>query len=288
MSLSEVLQSLSQDADTTDCAAISIPQWSTALSPSTLSSPHTSHSSQLTQCDLNHDFLLLNVAMTTDLHYRAHSYTSHDTDFNLQLLVSGLKTVVRTDISVVKTHFPPSDFLLHSDVTAVATEVDNIAVSLHDSAAFLVEYPEPYLLEHYLRHKSRVLFPSARSPRHPVLVVDHYVNLGPRTFVSFVLSSALDTDSFLSRDEASTVRFGGLVLYLCEGRVAKQQLHRMSFVAGACLCLVTHSSGTLVGEVGRLDLEERWKFRLRDEYKTACPDNTCFKPLYFLIGHFGL
>ena len=82
-----------------------------------------------------------------------------------------------------------------------------------------------------------------------MLVVDHYVNLGPQTFVSFVLSSALDTDSFLSRDEASTVRFGGLVLYLCEGRVAKQQLRRLSFVAGACLCLVTHSSGTLVGEV---------------------------------------
>ena len=49
------------------------------------------------------------------------------------------------------------------------------------------------------------------------------------------------------------------------------------------MCLVTHSSGSLVGEVGRLDLEERWKFRLRDEYKTACPDNSCF-----LIGHFGL
>ena len=46
------------------------------------------------------------------------------------------------------------------------------------------------------------------------------------------------------------------------------------------------SAGSLVREVGRLDLEDRWKFRLRDEYKTACYDSPSSKPLFFLIGHF--
>ena len=226
--------------------------------------------------------------MTTNLHYRVHSYTSHDMDFNLQLFTSGLKSVLYSDISVVKKHFPPSDppSLLHSNVTAVAAEVDDIAVSLHDSASSLMDYPGPYLLEHYLRHKSRVLFPSAHSPKHPVLMIDHYVNLGPQTFVSYLQSSTLDDT--LSQYEMSSIKFGGLVLYLCEGCVAKQQLRHLSFVTGACLCLVTERSGSLVGEVERLDLEERWKFRLRDEYKTACPNNDSFRPLYFLIGHFGL
>ena len=228
--------------------------------------------------------------MTTDLHYRTHSYTSFDVDFNLQLFVGGVSSIVSTDISVVKKHFPPSDALtLHSRVTTVATDVDNIAVSLHDSVASLVDYPGPYLLEHYLRHKSRVLFPSAHSPRHPVLLVDHYINLGPCTHVSYLHSTSLNDSETNSRhDDTLSVKYGGLVLYLCEGRVTRQQLHHLNFVAGACLCLVTQSSGSLVGEVGRLDLEERWKFRLRDEYKTACPDNSCFKPLFFLIGHFGL
>ena len=228
--------------------------------------------------------------MTTDIHYRTHSYTSSDVDFNLQLYVGGVKSVLYTDISVVKKQFPPSDTLtLHSNVTTVATEVDNIAVSLHSSVASLVDYPGPYLLEHYLRHKSSVLFPSAHSPIHPVLMVDHYINLGPHTHVSYVQSTSLDdSGTQLLHNDMSNVKFGGLVLYLCEGRVARQQLHRLCFVAGACVCLVTHSSGSLVGEVGRLDLEERWKFRLRDEYKTACPDNSCFKPLFFLIGHFSL
>jgi hypothetical protein len=210
-------------------------------------------------------------------------------DFNLQLFVGGVKSIMHSDISVIQKHFPPSDALaLHDDITSVATEVDSIAVSLHDSVASMVDYPGPYLLEHYLRHKSQVLFPSAHSPRHPILMVDHYVNLGAHVFVSFLCSSSLDDREPLTHDDTPPVKFGGLVLYLCEGRVAKQQLRHLNFVRGACLCLVTHSSGSLVGEVGRLDLEERWKFRLRDEYKTACPDNSCFKPLYFLIGHFGL
>ena len=78
-------------------------------------------------------------------------------------------------------------------------------------------------------------------------------------------------------------KYGGLVLYLCEGRVAKQQLRHLNFVPGCCLCLVTQSSGSLVSEVGRLDLEVRWKIRLRDEYKTACSHDN--KPL---LSHWSL
>ena len=263
-----------------ECLAVSVPQWNSSLPPS---HPHLTHH------DLNHDFLLLNVATTTDVHYRTHSYTSYDVDFNLQLFVGGANTLVCTDTSVVKKHFPPNDALtLHSNVTTVATEVDNIAVSLHDSVAPLVDYPGPYLLEHYLRIRSQDLFPSAHSPIHPVLMIDHFVNLGPHTHISFLPSSHLHDDGDRDHAPSSEVKFGGLILYLCEGRVSRQQLRRLNFVGGACLCLVTESSGSLVKEVGRLDLEERWKFRLRDEYKTACPDSAPCKPLYFLIGHFGL
>ena len=117
--------------------------------------------------------------MTTDIHYRTHSYTSYDVDFNLQLYVGGVMSAVCSDVFVVKKFFPPNDSLaLHSNVTTVATAVDDIAMSLHDTVASLVDYPGPYLLEHYLRLKSQVLFPSAHSPIHPVLMIDHYIDLG--------------------------------------------------------------------------------------------------------------
>lgn len=275
ISLTQVLHHLYQKITDKEMAAISVPQWSTALSPSSLSSS-----------DLNHSFLLLNVPMTTDYHYRSHLYSNFDVDFDLQLYVGGAKTIVCSEISVVKKQMdtPP----LHSRVTTMATDVDKIAVSLHDSVAPQVNYPGPYLLEHYLRMKSCGLFPSSRSPVHPVLMIDHYINLGPHTHISFLPSSYLHDDTHQDHTLPSNVKFGGLILYLCEGRVSRKKLRKLNFVGGASLCLVMESSVSLVKEVGRLDLEERWKFRLRDEYKTACPDSTSFKPLYFLIGHFGL
>ena len=177
-------------------------------------------------------------------------------------------------------------FPLYNDITSLTPNVDDIAVSLHDSASSLLPFPGPYLLEHYLLHKARSLFPAARVPRHPVLMLDHYINLGPDVFVAFAKSNELESGSFLSQEKSEGILFGGLVLYLCEGRVPSQQLSWLRFVPGACLCLVTHSCRGLLNEVGRLELEEQWRVRLRDEYKTACPDNV-FKPLFFLLGYYG-
>ena len=269
MSLSQTLNLLSMKV-TDNTAAVSIPQWSSSSSSSSF--------------NLNHSFLLINVSMTTDIHYRTHSYSNFDMDFDLQLYVGGAKTVVCNELSVVKKVIESAP--LHSKAITMTTEVDNIAVSLHDSVAPQVNYPGPYLLEHYLKTKSSVLFPSSHSPIHPVLMIDHYINLGPHTHISLLSSSRLHDNK--DHTPSSNIKFGGLILYLCEGRVSRQQLKQLNFVGGSCLCLVTESSVSLVKEVGRLDLEERWKFRLRDEYKTACPDSPVFRPLYFLIGRFGL
>ena len=307
-----MLHSLQGDLQGSEFAAASLVHWNSELDTSPHTPPHSSplththtsttsssslstpHPHTTTGGYLNGHFFLLNVAKTTDVDYNAYNYTSCDEDFTLRLFVSGLPILLREDLVVVTKHYPSNSsstsgrhFPLHSDLAAMETDVDSLAVSLHDSTPSLLGYPGPYLLEHYLYHKSPVLFPSARSPNHPVLMVDRYVNLGTGTYASFVLSSALENRSFLTDEEAVSIRFGGLVLYLCEGKVSAQQLHRLNFVAGACLCLVTQDSQSLVGEVGRLDLEERWKFRLRDEYKTACPYDPLHTPLFFLIGRFG-
>ena len=85
-------------------------------------------------------------------------------------------------------------------------------------------------------------------------------------------------------DGIDGVHFGGLLLYLCEGKVASDRLHGLNFVPNASLCLVTRDCKSLVREASRLDMEERWKFRLKDEFQTACHDN--LRPLFFLMGRF--
>lgn len=80
-----------------------------------------------------------------------------------------------------------------------------------------------------------------------------------------------------------STRFGGVLLYLCEGHIktAGWFLQQFKFVEGASLCLVTRDCKSMVKEVARLDLDESWKYQTRSEYQTACPDN--FRPLYYLI-----
>ena len=136
-------------------------------------------------------------------------------------------------------------------------------------------------MEHFLLHKSCSFFPYAQCIEYPVLMVDNYIDLGPGTNITFVKSESLLHED---TDKGGGVKFGGLLLYLCEGKVGRKELEAMQFVPGASLCLVTRDCKSLVREVARLDLEERWKFRLRDEYQTACPDH--LHPLFFLTGRY--
>jgi hypothetical protein len=269
-------------------------------------------SSRLTDYDLSHDFILLNLSKISDISYNLFSFNSAEVDFNLQLRVCECPTKLRKDLAFVKKYLPSggNPYPLRSDVTGLCTSVDKLVISLHHDSSSHLPHPGPYLMEHYLLFKSQVLFPYAQSPQFPVLVVDNYISLGPHTHVSFVKSEMLRVEngsscsqngevnalsgghlpalqsntSPLPLKDLSGIRFGGLLLYLCEEKVSSEHLKQLNFVTGASLCLVTRDCKSLVREVARLDLEESWKFRLRDEYQTACADD--MTPLFFLIGKF--
>ena len=79
-------------------------------------------------------------------------------------------------------------------------------------------------------------------------------------------------------------RYGGLLLYFCSRSVSAAFLAQFKFAPGSRLCLVCQDRNTLRQEVARLDLEEHWRFRLRDEFQTA---NSPEEPaLYFLTGKY--
>lgn len=250
-------------------------QWSKQLETS---SPCLSH------YDLNHDFILLNLSLLGSARYNPFIFHCAEADFNLQLRAAGLKAHLYTELAFVKKHQPSYHprYPFYTQLASLCSDADKLAISLHHDASSLLPHPGPYLMEHFLYHRSVALFPHALSAKHPVLVLDNYVNLSSSVNVVFIKPSCRLLEQFHHFDG---IHFGGLVLYLCEGKVSGEQLHKFSFVSGAGLCLVTRDCKSLVREVARLDLEDHWKFRLRDEYQTACPDH--HKPLFFLTGRYN-
>ncbi len=277
ISLSEVLRSLEGDPHSLELAAISLPQWNQGWEES-------GGLVSLSDYDLNHDFILLNLSKIATVQYKSFSYNSGAVDFNLQLQAAGLGTRLRTDMAVARKYLSSggNTYPVRMQLSGICSDADHLVTSLHHDSSSLLPYPGPYLMEHLLLHKSQTFFPSSKHPEHPVLVVDNYVELGLGTNITFVKSDSLCGEE--NSDDQMGVKFGGLLLYLCEGKVGGEELRKMDFVLGACLCMVTRDCKSLVREVARLDLEERWKFRLRDEYQTACPDS--FRPLFFLMGRY--
>lgn len=310
LSLSSALQLYEQTPECLQYAAMSALPWSKALEDIRSLPPGATTAESLTHYDLSHDFIFLNLSKISDISYNQFSFNSAAVDFNLQLRACECRTKLWRSVAFVKKYVPScgNPYPLRSNVAGLCSSVDKLVISLHHDSSSHLPHPGPYLLEHYLLFKSQTLFPYAQSPQFPVLAIDNYISLGPHTHVSFIKSEMLKMDRQgppqngevaapfsehlalrgkslpLPLEELGSVRFGGLLMYLCEEKVSCAHLKKLSFVSGASLCLVTRDCKTLVREVARLDLEENWKFRLRDEYQTACADD--MTPLFFLIGKF--
>ncbi|RMC15520.1 hypothetical protein DUI87_07714 [Hirundo rustica rustica] len=78
------------------------------------------------------------------------------------------------------------------------------------------------------------------------------------------------------------VFFSGLLLYLCDSFVGADLLKRFRFLKGATLCVICQDRSSLRQTIVRLELEDEWQFRLRDEFQTA--NSSDDEPLYFLTG----
>ena len=298
----------------TNTSSSSDPLLSSSSSPS---SSAISRVAGLTDFDLSHDFVLLNLSKLAGTHYNQFSFNSAEVDFVLQLKVSLCRAKLRQNLVFVKKHLKGggNPYPLHLDVSGLCQDADKLVISLHHDSSSHLPHPGPYLMEHYLLYKSQVLFPYAHSPHFPVLAIDNYISLGPHTHVSFIRSKMLvkaggkgkqhvvENGTFeelspssqcgpiaqaasppILVEDLSHIKFGGLLLYLCEEKLTSEHLRNLNFVSGASLCLVTRDCKSLVKEVTRLDLEEKWKFRVRDEYQTACADD--MTPLYFFIGRY--
>ncbi|XP_076834849.1 protein GREB1 isoform X2 [Brachyhypopomus gauderio] len=275
VSLKQVLQHMESCPDITQYGLCGVRKWSSqGLRPGQRREPFSRGHL--------HDFLLLNVDLTQDVQYNQNRFTCDDVDFNLRVHSAGLLICRFNNFSVMKKQIAIGGyrtFIIKTKMTDVPTTVQpSQYVCAPDSKHLFLATPAQLLLEKYLQHTSQRLFPlSADNCDHPVLSVDCYLNLGPEVTVCFVSSRPHSINI-----STAAVLFSGLLLYFCDSFVTPGFLKKFQFLKGATLCVICPNRSALRQTVVRLELEDRWRFRLSDEFQTANAKED--QPLFFLTG----
>nr|XP_057945657.1 protein GREB1 isoform X2 [Doryrhamphus excisus] len=229
-----------------------------------------------------HDFLLLNIDRSQNVQYDQNRFTCHDIDFTLRLHSAGLLVCRFNNFSVMKKQIAIGGyrtFIIKTKMTDVPTSVGpSQYICAPDSKHLFLATPAQLLLEKYLQHTSHKLFPlSTKNYEHPVLSVDCYLNLGPEVTVCFVSSRPHSINIC-----TTGLLFSGLLLCFADAFVTPSFLKNFTFLKGATLCVISADRSSLRQTVGRLELEEEWRFRLSDEFQTANAKED--RPLFFLTG----
>ncbi|XP_058143616.1 protein GREB1 [Dasypus novemcinctus] len=274
VSLKHVLQHIEAAPDVTQYALIGVRKWSSKTQPGAAREPFS-------RCHV-HDFVVLNVDLTQNVQYNQNRFTCDDVDFNLRVHSSGLLLCRFNRFSVMKKQiavgghraFPITSTVTDNPVAVVPAQY----ICAPDSKHTFLAAPAQLLLEKFLRYHSHRFFPlSLKKYNHPVLSVDCYLNLGPQISVCYVSSRPHS-----SNVSCPDVEFSGLLLYLCDAFVGASFLKKFHFLKGATLCVICQDRSSLRQTVVRLELEDEWQFRLRDEFQTANAQED--RPLFFLTG----
>ncbi|XP_018427188.1 PREDICTED: GREB1-like protein [Nanorana parkeri] len=276
VSLKYMLQHMEATPKITNYAMLGIQKWNSKLNSSFLKR-------SFSRCHV-HDFILLNVDLTQNVQYDLNRYFCEDIDFNLRANSGGLLICRFNNFSLMKKHIHVGghkDFIVKPKV--MITETIGPISPIHfvcapDSEQTLLAAPAQFLLEKFLQYSALKLFPKAlNNPRNPLLAVDCYLNLGPEVTLCYMSSRPHSVNV-----NCDGLAFSGLLLYLCNSFVCAGMLKKFRFLKGATLCVICQDRSSLRQTIVRLELEDEWQFRLRDEFQTA--NSIDDKPLYFLTG----
>ncbi|XP_043835563.1 GREB1-like protein [Dromiciops gliroides] len=276
VSLKTVLQHIEATPKIVHYAILGIQKWNSKLNSKSLKSPFS-------RCHV-HDFILLNIDLTQNVQYDLNRYFCEDVDFNLRTNSSGLLICRFNNFSLMKKHIQvggQKDFNVKPKISlseSIAPILPLQYVCAPDSEHTLLAAPAQFLLEKFLQHATYKLFPKAiHNFRSPILAIDCYLNVGPEVAVCYVSSRPHSINV-----NCEGVFFSGLLLYLCDSFVGADLLKKFKFLKGATLCVICQDRSSLRQTIVRLELEDEWQFRLRDEFQTA--NSSEDKPLYFLTG----
>ncbi|XP_058871640.1 GREB1-like protein isoform X3 [Acipenser ruthenus] len=276
ISLKTVLQHMEATPKITQYAMCGVRKWSCHLAAKRPGAPFS-------RCHI-HDFVLLNVDLTQNVQYDLNRYFCEEVDFNLRANSSGLLICRFNNFSLMKKHIPfggHKDFVIKPKIL-VSENLTSINPSQYvcapDSEHMLLAAPAQFLLEKFLQHSSYKLFPKAIfNEKSPVLAIDCYLNVSSEVSICYMSSRPHSVNL-----NHKGLVFSGLLLYLCDSFVVADLLKKFKFLKGATLCVICQDRSSLRQTVVRLELEDEWQFRLRDEFQTA--NSSDDRPLYFLTG----
>ncbi|KFO75217.1 Protein GREB1 [Cuculus canorus] len=274
VSLKQILQHIEATPNVTHYALIGMRKWSSKTNSAEIKEPFS--------CCHVHDFIMLNVDLTQNVQYNQNRFTCDDVDFNLRVHSAGLLICRFNHFSVMKKQIAVGgqrSFHIKSKVSDSPVSISPAQyICAPDSKHTFLAAPAQLLLEKYLQYHSHRFFPlSLKNYSHPVLSVDCYLNLGPQIAVCYVSSRPHSLNI-----SSSGLTFSGLLLYLCDSFVVASFLKKFHFLKGATLCVICQDRNSLRQTVVRLELEDEWQFRLRDEFQTANAKED--RPLFFLTG----
>ncbi|KAM5263009.1 protein GREB1 [Ctenodactylus gundi] len=274
VSLKHIMQHIEASPDITRYALLGLRKWASRTRGGDLREPFS-------RCHV-HDFVILNVDLTQNVQYNQNRFMCHDVDFNLRAHSAGLLLCRFNRFSVMKQQMAVGGRRAVHITSKVSDSSAGIVPAQYicapDSKHAFLTAPAQLLLETFLQHHSHRFFPlSLKNHSHPVLSVDCYLNLGPQISVCYVSSRPHSLNL-----SCSELRFSGLLLYLCDSFVGASFLKKFHFLKGATLCVICQDRNSLRQTVVRLELEDEWQFRLRDEFQTANAKED--RPLFFLTG----
>ncbi|XP_055984444.1 protein GREB1 isoform X1 [Sorex fumeus] len=274
VSLKHIMQHIEAAPNITHYALIGLRKWSSKTGSHAVREPFS-------RCHV-HDFVILNVDLTQNVQYNQNRFLCDDVDFNLRVHSAGLLLCRFNRFSVMKKQIAVGghrSFHITSKVSdSPAATVPAQYICAPDSKHTFLAAPAQLLLEKFLQHHSHRFFPlSLKNHGHPVLSVDCYLNLGSQISVCYVSSRPHSLNI-----SCSDFMFSGLLLFLCDSFVGASFLKKFHFLKGATLCVICQDRNSLRQTVVRLELEDEWQFRLRDEFQTANAKED--RPLFFLTG----
>ncbi|NXX15178.1 GRB1L protein, partial [Podargus strigoides] len=276
VSLKSVLQHIEATPKIVHYAILGVQKWNSKLNARKAKAPFS-------RCHVR-DFILLNIDLTQNVQYDLNRYFCEDVDFNLRTNSSGLLICRFNNFSVMKKHIQvggKKDFVVKPKIMvsdSLAPIMPLQYVCAPDSEHTLLAAPSQFLLEKFLQHATYKLFPKAiHNFKNPVLAIDCYLNIGLEVAICYISSRPHSVNV-----NCEGVFFSGLLLYLCDSFIGADLLKRFRFLKGATLCVICQDRSSLRQTIVRLELEDEWQFRLRDEFQTA--NSSDDKPLYFLTG----
>jgi len=242
-----------------------------------------------------HSCVFINIKETNDICFKSSRYIGENIDFQLRLVENNILTCRFEHLSFMCKLTARSGWRVPlrsqswevpegGNVNVTDPPYSHMVAQPDMEDLKIINAPAHLVMQTYLRLIGYKLFPAAVGrPDYPVLIIGGYVDLGQAITICVINGSVTGELNDATKHQLER-NYGGLLLYDYPLSLNKEFLSKFQFIEDARLCIVSNDRYSMREEITRLDLEENWRFRFRDEYQTATSSDGESKPVFFLTG----